>query len=68
LQISEDASGITMYTFDANGNQQIVQSPNGGRTTYIWDYENQTTLVQLPTGAPVTMAYNADNRRVRKES
>jgi YD repeat-containing protein len=66
FQTSRDASGVTTYSFDANGNQQIVEAPGGGRTTYTWDYENQTTLIQLPTGARVTMAYNADNRRVRK--
>ena len=68
LQTSRDASGVTTYTFDPNGNQQIVEAPGGGRTTYTWDYENQTTLVQLPTGVRVTMAYNADNRRVWKDS
>jgi YD repeat-containing protein len=68
LQTSRDTSGVTTYTFDANGNQQVVEAPGGGRTTYTWDYENETTLVQLPTGARVTMAYNADNRRVWKDT
>jgi len=68
LQTSRDATGVTTYTFDANGNQRIVQAPSGGLTTSTWDYENQMTLVQLSTGARVTMAYNANNRRVRKEA
>jgi hypothetical protein len=28
------------YTFDANGNQQIVRNPDGTRTTTTWDFEN----------------------------
>jgi len=58
----------TTYTYDANGNQQIVEEPSGARTTHTWDYENQPTLVELSTGSRVTMTYNADNRRVSKET
>lgn len=68
LKTATDATGVTNYTFDANGNQQIIVSPGGNRTTYVWDYENQNTLVRLPSGARVTMAYNADQRRIRKDS
>ena len=68
ISYSEGSIGKTTYAFDADGNQQIVEEPNGDRTTTIWDYENQSTLYQLPSGALVTMSYNADNRRVRKES
>ena len=66
LQTSQDASGVTTYTFDANGNQQIVEAPGGASTTDVWNYENQTTCVELLGGERVTIAYNADNRRVRK--
>ena len=68
LHTSHDASGVTTFTFDANGNQQIVEAADGSRTTYTWDYENQTTLIELPTGQRVTMAYNADNRRAWKDT
>ncbi|MCA9177978.1 MAG: hypothetical protein KDB14_26120 [Planctomycetales bacterium] len=67
LEASEDASGTTAYSFDANGNQQVVEAPDGGRTTYGWDYENQMVLTVLPTGARVTSQYNASNRRVYTE-
>ncbi len=60
-------AGVTTYTFDANGNQRLVQSPNGGIRTNTWNYENQRTLVQLASGARVTMGYTAKSRRIRKE-
>ncbi len=56
----------TTYTFDANGNQQVVEAPSGGKTTTTWDYENQPTLVQKPDNSRVTAVYNTDNRRIRK--
>jgi len=68
LKTATEATGVTNYTFDANGNQQIIVSPSGNRTTYVWNYENQNTLVRLPSGARVTIAYNADQRRIRKDS
>ena len=67
LTYSEDISGRTTYTFDANGNQQLVQSPTNQRTTTTWDYENRTTLVQRPSGIRNTMAYNPDGLRVKLE-
>lgn len=67
LETSSDASGVTNYTFDADGNQQIVDAPNGDRTTTSWDFENQSTLVILPNGSRVTMEYNANYRRVSKK-
>jgi YD repeat-containing protein len=67
LQTSVGPAGTTTYTFDAAGNQQIVEEPSGARTTSTWSYENQTTLVVKPSGARITSTYNADNRRVRKE-
>jgi YD repeat-containing protein len=68
LVTSRDAGGISTYTFDASGNQQIVVHADGTRTTNTWNYENQTTLTVLPSGVRVTSVYNADNRRVRKEA
>ncbi|REJ94334.1 MAG: hypothetical protein DWQ29_02975, partial [Planctomycetota bacterium] len=57
----------TTYTFDADGNQELVVEPSGDRTTTSWDYENRTTLVQLPSGIRNTMAYEPDGLRVKLE-
>ena len=64
----EAAAGRTTYTFDNNGNQQVVQESSGNRTTNMWDYENQSTLIQKPDGSRVTMSYNPFNLRVEKRS
>jgi YD repeat-containing protein len=67
IKYSTAAAGRTTYTFDANGNQQIVREPAGGRTTTTWSYENQPTLFRMPDGSRVTITYNANNRRVDRE-
>jgi RHS repeat-associated protein len=67
IRYTQDGSGRTTYTFDANGNQQSALEPNGDRTTYSWDCENQNTLVRLADGSGVTMTYNHDFRRVRND-
>ena len=67
IEHSQAAAGRTTYTFDADGNQQVVEQPSGDRTTNVWDYENRMTAVQLPSGSPVTMSYSPDNRRVSRE-
>ena len=61
---SQDASGRTTYTFDADGNQQVVLSPSGDRVTNVWDYENKLVGVQHPAGSRETMAYDPDGKRV----
>lgn len=66
LERSEDASGVTTYTFDRNGNQHESTDPSGARTTYQWDYENQLIQIRNPDASRVTMSYNADFRRVQK--
>jgi len=63
---SVDSTGITTFSYDANGNQSLVLSPTGERTTSSWGYENQVVLVELPSGQVVTASYNADNRRVEE--
>lgn len=68
LRHSLAAARRTTYTFDAAGNQQLIQEPTGDRTTTVWDFENQPTLYRLRDVARVTMAYNADFRRVTKQS
>ncbi|QDT31466.1 RHS repeat domain-containing protein [Thalassoglobus polymorphus] len=67
LSNSVDANGTTTYTFDADGNQQLVQAPDNDRTTTTWDYENKTTLVELPSGIRNTMSYEPDGLRVKLE-
>jgi YD repeat-containing protein len=67
LRYTEDVSGRTTYTFDADGNQQRILAPNGDRTTYVWDYENRMTRVELPSGIRNTMAYEPEGLRVKLE-
>ncbi|MEQ9586382.1 MAG: RHS repeat-associated core domain-containing protein, partial [Parvibaculaceae bacterium] len=67
IEHSDAAAGRTTYTFDADGNQQIVEEPNNDRTTNVWDYENRLTAVQLPTGTNVTMTYLPENLRVTSD-
>ena len=67
LHTAVDATGTRTFTFDASGNQQIVDELSG-RTTNTWDFENQNTLVVLPSGSRVTMTYTADFLRYSKES
>ena len=67
LIYSDDASGRTTYTFDADGNQEVVEDPAGDRTTYAWDYENRMSSAQLPSGVRNTMAYEPDGLRVKLE-
>ena len=50
LAWSQDASGRTTYTFDADGNNKVVLSPSGDRVTNLWDYENKLIGVQHPAG------------------
>jgi hypothetical protein len=64
-------TGGSTYTFDANGNQMIVQHPADSKwTTWTWDYENQMrcthhyTRIGLPNRFLVTIIYNAENRRL----
>ncbi|MCA9178154.1 MAG: hypothetical protein KDB14_27005, partial [Planctomycetales bacterium] len=54
LEASEDSTGVTNYTFDANGNQHVVEAPDGTKATHGWDCENQTVLTELPAGVKVT--------------
>ncbi len=66
-EYDENGDVTDTYAYDANGNQQIVEQPDGALTTAVWDYENQNARVELPNGSRVTMMYNADNRRVRRD-
>ena len=67
LKWSQDASGRTTYTFDADGNQERVLAPDGSRTTTVWDYENRATSIQLPSGIRNTMSYEPEGLRVKLE-
>ena len=68
LVSSVDSTGTTTYAFDANGNQQIVESPGGQRTTNSWGYENGLTAVAMPDGSRVTYTYNADDVRSDRDA
>ncbi len=67
LATSEDAGGITSYVYDGNGNQTVVQKPNGDRTTQVWDYENRLIKTIQPSGGVTSMAYDADGLRLKLE-
>ena len=67
IKYSAVAAGRTTYSFDANGNQQIVREPAGSRTTTTSNFESQPTLFRMPDGSRVTMTYNANNRRVKRK-
>ncbi len=67
LLTSEDNTGTTTFTYDGNGNQTVVQKPNGDRTTQVWDYENRLVKTIQPTGGVTSMAYDADGLRLKKE-
>jgi len=66
LETSEDASGVTTYTFDAAGNQQLIQHPDDTRTTNTWDDENRLVTVQPPDGAITTSIFRSDGLRYIK--
>ncbi|MCA9024079.1 MAG: RHS repeat protein [Planctomycetaceae bacterium] len=67
LTVAEDGSGLTTYTYDANGNQLTIEEPSSDVTTYAWDYENQMVEVEDPSNELTTYAYNADQLRVSRE-
>lgn len=62
---STDSTGVTVFGFDANGNQSLVVTPAGDRTTSTWSFENQVEIVKLPSGSIITAYYTPDNRRAR---
>ena len=53
-------SEVTTYSFDANGNQQVIQT-NSGRTTYAWDYENRLVGSVDAAATRTTMSYEAQD-------
>ena|GEM_PF-3071279 len=63
LVTAEDISGITTYTFDANGNQRTVEMPTNDITTYSWTYENQLAQLEEPDDVITTYIYAPTNRR-----
>ena len=65
LTTSQDASGVTTYTYDLAGNLQLVEQPSGQRTTNTWDDQNRQTAVLL-AGGTVTSAYRFDGLRHEK--
>ncbi|MEQ9586379.1 MAG: RHS repeat-associated core domain-containing protein [Parvibaculaceae bacterium] len=67
IEHSEATAGRTTYTFDTDGNQQIVEAPSGNRTTNVWDFENRLTNVTLPDATRSSMTYQPDNLRVTSD-
>lgn len=64
---SEDPTGVTTFTYDATGNQQLQEVPSGDRTTYTWNIENRLTKAELPGAVVNTMTYNPEGLRVEKQ-
>ncbi len=67
IEYSQATAGRTTYTFDADGNQQIMALPSADRITNTWDYENRLTTVALPNATRVTNTYHPDNLRVSSD-
>jgi RHS repeat-associated protein len=67
LNSSQDNTGTTNFSYDANGNQALQIAVGGGRTTNTWDYETRLTKVILPGGTRNTFVYDADSKRVLKQ-
>jgi RHS repeat-associated protein len=63
LQTSHSVHGVSTFTYDATGNQHIVETPGGVRTTSVWDFENRRVEVVLPTGDLVISRYREDGLR-----
>ena len=65
--------GVTTYTFDANDNQCVMETPVGDITTYSWSYENQLIQVEEPDDVVTTNTFaptnrKADELRIAKET
>lgn len=67
LEFAEDLSGVTSYTWDADGNQLMTEEPSGEITTHVWDGENRLDEVHHPSGDVVTYACNGDGLRVHQD-
>ena len=65
LQYDATSSGRTTYSYDAAGNQLMVEPATGARTTNTWDFENMNTQADLPTTV-VTYTYRFDQTRMSK--
>lgn len=57
------SKGAATYTYDADGNTLVKDSPSG-LTTYGYDGDNRLTSVDGPSGL-FTYTYDADGNRVR---
>lgn len=68
LLTSEDAGGVTTYTYDAVGNQRVVETPAGARTTSVWDDESRRIQVLLPSTQIITSTYRGDGLRYSKQN
>ena len=61
VSFNDSDLGVALFkSVDADGNQQIVTVPGGGRTTYAWDFENRLTGVKLASGTRNTFGYDGD--------
>jgi len=67
LLTTEDVSGITTYSYDANGNQTSIEEANGDVTTNTWDGENRLVQVEHPDFTMTTYVYDADGHRIEKD-
>lgn len=67
LKTSFEPTGITTYSYDADGNQRLIETPTGSRTTMLWDFENRIALVELPAGIRNTISYEPGGLRVKLE-
>jgi hypothetical protein len=51
IRYSTSAAGMMAYTFDVNGNHQIVFEPSGAGATTMWSDENGQRCSECRTAA-----------------
>ena len=66
LLTTNDGATVTTLSWDANGNNTLVQA-GASVTTYTWDGENRLTKMALPGGSVVTNTYGSDGLRRKRE-
>jgi RHS repeat-associated protein len=59
-----DPDGVTLFTWDDNGNQTAKTAPGGAATGYTWDARDRLSEIALPDGTTAQYGYDTENLRV----